>query len=173
MSAFDDAVTALFRDQFGSLFRYLDRLGGDPDLASDLAQEAFVKLYQRGSMPDTPRAWLAAVATNLLRDARRTVARRDALVAHAVAQGDAPSVPPVDARIIADETRARVRGALATLPARDRELLLLRQEGYSYRELAEVVGVAETSVGTLLVRATRALRSALMELTDVEDITSH
>lgn len=166
-------MAALFREQFGSLFRYLDRLSGDPDLASDLAQEAFVKLFERGAMPDTPRAWLATVATNLFRDSRRTARRRDALVAHAMSLSDAPATPPVDARLIADETRAQVRAALETLPARDRQLLLLRHEGYSYRELALVVGVAETGVGTLLLRAGRALRAALTDQTDAADITPH
>jgi RNA polymerase sigma factor (sigma-70 family) len=63
--------------------------------------------------------------------------------------------------VLAAETRSRARTALDTLPDRDRMLLLLRHEGYSYRELARAVGVAESSVGTLLVRATRMFREAV------------
>jgi RNA polymerase sigma-70 factor (ECF subfamily) len=163
VSSFDDAVAQLFTRQFGSLFRYLDRLAGDPDLASDLAQEAFVKLHERGSMPDTPRAWLATVATNLLRDSRRTAHRRERLILHEGARVMESNAMSIDDAVVADETRERVRAALATLASRDRQLLLLRHEGYSYRELAEVVGVAETSVGTLLVRASRAFRDAFTE----------
>ncbi|MFI5249546.1 MAG: RNA polymerase sigma factor, partial [Gemmatimonadales bacterium] len=66
-----DAVAALFHARYQSLFRYLDRLTGDPDLAKDLAQETFVRLYRRGTMPEDPRAWLTTVATNLFRDDRR------------------------------------------------------------------------------------------------------
>jgi RNA polymerase sigma-70 factor (ECF subfamily) len=47
----------------------------------------------------------------------------------------------------------RVREALETLSPRDREMLLLRQEGFSYREIAEVAGVSDRSVGTILARA--------------------
>ena len=47
----------------------------------------------------------------------------------------------------------RVRAALERLAPRDREVLLLRQEGFSYKEIAQVVNVAPTSVGTLLARA--------------------
>ena len=76
-----DAVAALFDARYKSLFRYLDRLTGDPDLAMDLAQETFVRLYRRGTMPDDPHAWLTTVATNLFRDDRRVRRRRDELIA--------------------------------------------------------------------------------------------
>ncbi|MDQ2890005.1 MAG: sigma-70 family RNA polymerase sigma factor [Gemmatimonadota bacterium] len=171
-ASFEDAVTALFNRQFGVLFRYINRLGGDPDLASDLAQEAFVKLYERGAMPDAPRAWLAAVATNLLRDAQRTAHRREDLV---VRDGswtvvESPEALP-DAVVASEETRAKVRSVLATLTPRDQQLLLLRHEGYSYRDLATAVGVAEASVGTLLLRATRAFRDAYTRKSDGADAT--
>ena len=46
-----------------------------------------------------------------------------------------------------------MRRALAALDPRDRELLMMREEGFSYREMAEAVGVQATSVGTLVARA--------------------
>src|SRR5215210_9547398 len=97
--SFDDAVTLspdgsltrarpfeeVFREDFArlfaSLFRYLDRLSGDPTLAADIAQETLLRLYQRGSMPDDVRAWLATVAHNLLRNERRQRKRRQWLLA--------------------------------------------------------------------------------------------
>lgn len=121
-----------------------------------------MKLHERGSMPDMPRAWLATVATNLLRDNRRTAHRREQLVLHEGAQPMHSDAVALDDAVVADETRAQVRAALATLAPRDRQLLLLRHEGYSYRELAEAVGIAETSVGTLLLRAGRAFRVAYL-----------
>jgi RNA polymerase sigma-70 factor, ECF subfamily len=166
--SFADAVAALFDARFRTLFRYLNRLTGDPDLAADLAQEAFVRLYQRGAIPDDPNAWLATVATNLFRDVRRRTRRRAELAAaHARSDGAIASdaVPRPDAIAATRETRSRVRGALTALPRRDRELLLLRHEGYSYRDLARIVGVAEGSVGTLLIRATRAFRAAVERAT--------
>ncbi len=53
---------------------------------------------------------------------------------------------------------AAVRRALDGLDARDRELLLMREEGFSYREMAEALDIPEASVGTLLARAKRAFR---------------
>jgi RNA polymerase sigma-70 factor (ECF subfamily) len=162
----------LFRQRFASLWRYLDRLTGDPDLAADLAQGAFVRLYQRGVMPDDPASWLVSVAMNAFRDTHRRGVRRAAL-ASAYRDDVVMQAVPVDASeaVIADESRAHVRRVLDALPERDRMLLLLRHEGYSYRELAGLVGVSETSVGTLLLRATRAFRTTFASLTNASDST--
>jgi RNA polymerase sigma factor (sigma-70 family) len=160
--AFSRAVAALYDAQFQSLFRYLDRLTGDPDLAEDLAQDTFVRLHQRAALPDDPRAWLATVATNLFRDHRRQACRRAELVSRHAADEISPGEPAAsDAAVMEHEARSQVRTALDALPWRDRVLLLLRHEGYSYRELARAIGVAEGSVGTLLVRATRTFRDAI------------
>jgi RNA polymerase sigma factor (sigma-70 family) len=161
LDAFADAVAALYEARFASLFRYLDRLTGDPDLAEDLAQDTFVRLHRRGAMPDDPRAWLATVATNLFRDQRRQARRRAELVSEHAGEALPGAPAAADSAVLTAETRSRARTALDTLPDRDRMLLLLRHEGYSYRELARAVGVAESSVGTLLIRATRMFREAV------------
>ncbi len=164
VSPFEDAVTELFDQQFRHLFRYLDRLCGDPDQAADLAQEAFVRLYERGAIPEEPARWLVTVATNLLRDAQRSAHRRERIITHC---GDDPTrqTEPrgADTHLVADEARQHVRSVLATLPARDQRLLLLRHEGYSYRELAHMLNLEQGSIGTLLVRATRAFRAAFVK----------
>lgn len=162
MPSFEDAVTEIFQQRFHAIVRYLNRLTGEPDVAQDLAQEAFVRLYQRGEMPDDPAAWLATVATNLLRDTQRTEQRRTALLAEYPADiMPTPQEESIEETVTGEERRSHVRAALNTLTPRDRQLLLLRHEGYSYRELARIVGVAETSVGTLLIRATQAFQRAM------------
>jgi RNA polymerase sigma factor (sigma-70 family) len=150
--SFHDCFVGLFDRHFHRLYRYLDRLCGDPDLAADLAQDTFVRLHRRGSPPDRPEAWLITVATNLLRNARSTEARRARLTSRRAQEllGDPPgwSEPVTD-----DESRQRVRAALDQLPERERRLLLLRAEGYSYRDIAAALKLKEASVGTLLARA--------------------
>jgi RNA polymerase sigma factor (sigma-70 family) len=159
---FERSFRAVFDDQFVSLRRYLDRLTGDADLAGDLAQETFVRLFLRGSMPTNTRGWLAAVGSNLFRDDRRRARRRATLMverASELAMAASPILP--DVQVTAADEKQRVRTALDALPLRDRQLLLLRFEDYSYRELAVAVRIAESSVGTLLARAMRAFRAAL------------
>jgi RNA polymerase sigma-70 factor (ECF subfamily) len=159
---FEAAFRREFEQRYEPLARYLARLTGDSAAAADLAQEAFVRLFGRGSMPDDTAAWLVSVAHNLLRNERQQIARRLRLLERHVGE-----VTPGDAAASAhdvletDERRARVRRALDTLAERDRQMLLLRYEGFSYREIARALEMNEASVGTLLTRAKTAFREAL------------
>ena len=145
-------INALFDEVYPSLFRYCHRLTGDPDAADDMAQEAFVRLLDRG--PRGPqhglRVWMFRVATNLIRDAARQGQTRRRILAGVNPPGPAPS-PELEME--RSEEIQEVRAALNQLAPRDREVLLLRQEGFSYKEIAQMVDVAPTSVGTLLARA--------------------
>lgn len=156
---FQDQVVELFHSHFHRLVRYLGRLSGDPELASDLVQEAFVKLHRRGALPDHPEAWLITVAMNLFRNARSTAARRRRLLTPSRAEVSLGDPAPGPARLLeGGDAAERVRAAIDRLGERDRQLLLLRAEGYGYRELAAALGLNEASVGTLLARAKRAFR---------------
>lgn len=165
MAQFDAAIAGLFRHEYGRVHRYLDRTLGDSHLATDIAQEAFVRLYDRGAMPDDPVAWLISVATNLLRDEKRRTHRRIRLLERdSGSVPQAAAAPDPSATVDRDETRAQVRAALDRLVLRDREALLLRHSGYSYREIALILNVAETSVGTILLRAAAQFRVSYQEL---------
>ena len=113
----DDPFERLFHAQFPRLQRYLDRLSGDGELARDLAQESFLRLFRRRGFPDRPEAWLITVATNLWRNARAARGRQRRLLGPARAPelvGD-PSPSPAHATLAA-EAGVRVRAALAQLP---------------------------------------------------------
>jgi RNA polymerase sigma-70 factor, ECF subfamily len=164
---FHDSVATLFEKNFPRLFRYLDRLSGEPELAADLAQEAFVKLYGRGSLPEQPEAWLVTVALNLFRNVKSTRARRHRLLTIARAESahsDPPPLPTQSAEAM--ELRSRVRSAIEQLSERDRRLLLLRAEGYSYRDIAMALELNEASIGTLLSRAKRAFSDVYKDESD-------
>ncbi len=164
---FDELFREEFERDFSSLFRYVDRLSGDPDMAADIAQEAFMRLYQRGAMPVNTGSWLAVVARNLFHNARSKSMRRRRLLASEEAQqlvGNVNLSPETD--LESARRRKAVRSALDRLPTREREMLVLRYEGYSYREIARIVDVNPASVGTLLVRAKEAFRRALEDRGD-------
>lgn len=154
---------AAFQSHQASLFRYVHRLVGDPDLAADVVQESFVRLLDH-PLPDAEvRRWLFTVATNLVRDDARMRTRRQRLLAERYARsdlaGDPAEVP--DERTIRRERIAAARAALAQLSERDRTMLMMREEGFRYAEIAEVIDVAPGSVGTLLARALRRFAEAL------------
>jgi len=165
--SFHDRFVALFDAHFHRLYRYLNRLSGEAELAADIAQEAFVRLYRRGSLPDAPEAWLISVAMNLFRNEKSTRSRRLRLLTPTRAEGvhsDPPPSPEQEAT--AEDSRRRVRLALDRLPERERRMLLLRAEGHSYREIARALELNEASVGVLLARARRAFRKTYEEAFD-------
>jgi RNA polymerase sigma-70 factor (ECF subfamily) len=166
-TGFHAQFVELFEAHFQRLHRYLNRLSGDSELAADVAQEAFVKLYQRGSLPDDPGAWLITVAMNLFRNAAKSRRRRLELLTSARAEGilaDPPISP--DRAVEAGDSRRRVRSALDRMSERDRTMLLLHAEGYGYREIAAALEVNEKSVGVFLARARRAFREIYEESSD-------
>lgn len=150
----------LYRRLYPSLFRYLQRLTGDQDAAEDIAQDAFTRLLKQNLPEEEVRPWLFTVAMNLVRDRARKSERRQRLINWAAL---ARPVRLPDADIEREESIARVRAALSKLPERDQKLLLMREEGFRYGEIAKVVGVAPASVGTLIARAIKRFVEAYNE----------
>ncbi len=96
---------------------------------------------------------------NLVRDGARKTDRRQRLLQTAPVLYS--RTPPPDEAVERGERVAAVRRALDTLAPRDQQLLLMREEGFKYEEIARVVGVAPASVGTLIARALRRFVDAL------------
>jgi RNA polymerase sigma-70 factor (ECF subfamily) len=164
--SFRAQFTALFDAHFRRLYASVHRISGESDLAADIAQDAFIRLYRRGTMPNAPEAWLISVALNLLRNAKTTRSRRLRLLTREHAAADqAPSLSLVDAADTED-TRRRVRATMDSLTERDRQLLVLRADGYGYRDIAAALHVNEASVGVLLARARRAFTAHYKDTTD-------
>lgn len=163
-TTFSRAFAALFAEHYPTVFRFLDRVSGDADLAADLAQETFLRLHRRGVAPDAPAAWLITVALNLFRNAKTSARRRRELLT--VERGSQLHSQPSASsdELEGEEDRRRiVRAALDRLPERDRQLLLLRAEGYEYRELAAMLSLNAASVGVLLARAKQKFLAAYSE----------
>ena len=159
----------LFREYHGTLVRYLTRRLGDRDWAEEVAQETFVRALRQDAI-ESERSWLFAVASNLVRDEARKVARQRrqlqllAAEAREVEQESAPDEEELTAER-ARET-ALARKALESLAERDRQALLLKAEGLDYDEIAKVLEIEKSSVGTTLSRARRRLAETYDALQD-------
>ena len=153
------AFAALFRDCAADVHGYLTSLLGDRAAAEDVTALAFERLYRSRSRLDhrrgTPRAWLFAIARNAALDELRRQRRRssyDLVEERAEARSSHDVFEDV-------ERRATVRDALASLPLRERELVLLKFHGQlSNSELARALGISESNAGTRLHRALTRLR---------------
>ncbi len=137
------------------------RMLADRAQADDIAQEAFLRTWKQAARWQTGQArfdtWLHRVVLNLCRDRLR--GRRD--VTGAVPDIADPS-PAADRRIERAQTVLSVKAAMARLPSRQREAIML----HVYQELsnvdaAEAMGVTVEALESLLSRARRALRGLL------------
>ena len=148
-------VERLFRTYNAALVRYLTRRLGDRDWAEEVAQETFVRALRQESITNE-RAWLFAVATNLVRDEARKDARRRRHLA-LLAEQERDAVEPEPTTLERAQEAALARKAVDALAEKDRLALLMREEGLDYNEIAEALELSPGSVGTTLSRARRRL----------------
>jgi len=159
-----DRLRALFDAYHQPLVRYLTRQMGDRDWAEEIAQETFVRALKQDDIA-SERSWIFAVAMNLMRDETRRDARhrrrlelmRDEAKAGAV-------VMPSPTSMERDEEREMARKAVGMLVERDRDALLMKEEGLTYDEIAAALDLSVASVGTTLSRARRRLMEAYEQL---------
>jgi RNA polymerase sigma factor (sigma-70 family) len=162
-----DAFAALFDRHADAIHRYAARRLGT-EAADDVTAETFTVAFQRRDRYDfayrdaTP--WLYGIATNLIRSHRRAEARRwRALARHTPALAAEPEDDRIAARVSAQAIRPQMLLALAALPARQRDVLLL----YAWAELDyEAIALAlDVPVGTVRSRLHRA-RGAVRKATE-------
>lgn len=149
----------LFQEYHGTLVRYLTRRLGDRDWAEDVAQETFVRALRQEHIVNE-RAWLFAVATNLVRDEARKDARRRRHLELMFEEQRAEVPEPEVSSLERAQEAAMARRAVDSLAERDRLALLMREEGLDYGEIAEALELSPGSVGTTLSRARRRLAEA-------------
>lgn len=152
-----EALGELVRRYQDPLLGYLAKFLGDPRLAEDLAQEAFMRVYAKSATyRPGPKftTWLYTIATNLARDTHKYARRHPAGPLASSALDVRSSEPDPESAALRREREERVRRALDALPEETREVLLLRDvQGLSYEEIAQVQG---TPVGTAKSRVSRA-----------------
>lgn len=144
-----------YRAHFDPVARALTLAGADRELARDAAQEAFARALRRWRHVremDRPDGWVYVVAMNQLRDHWRKLER------------NAPPEPVVIDDGASVATRLTVRDAIATLPPRQRQAVVLRYlADLPVADVAVAMGCAEGTVKAALHHALKAMRVELEE----------
>ncbi len=149
---------------------------GEPQAVEEVVQEvALAAVAQQAPLSDPAKVapWLYRLAVRQALLYRRRQGRRRKLIdrylrSRAWREGPAASVDPLE-WLIGRERREQVRRAVAELPARDREILMLKYgDGLSYRELCERLGISHSAVEARLHRARGRLRQLLSTFSVIE-----
>jgi RNA polymerase sigma-70 factor (ECF subfamily) len=164
-SAFEE----VYRDHAEMVFNLALRLAADPDRASDLSQEVFLRVHRhlgkfrgRSSM----KTWIYRITINHCRSrlARRRFATRSLDSDEALAERVADPARGPEERAMAGDAGRVLEAALAELPVPFREAVVLRDlEGLAYEEIAEVLGARIGTVRSRIARGRSALREVLTE----------
>jgi RNA polymerase sigma-70 factor (ECF subfamily) len=165
-----DAAAAFIRRYQGRVYGLARSMVGDPALAEDVAQEAFVRAWRHAQAYDSRRAsvhtWLLVITRNLAIDAMRMRRAQpvDPTVLNALELETAPDELPEALAEVSADVRD-VRAALAELPQEQRQAVVLAALcGRTAKEISESesipLGTAKTRIrtGLMKVRATMAAR---------------
>ena len=174
MQAFD----ALFQKYAPALVNFASQFLGNRARAEEIAQDVLLRVYgQRDRYKPNAKfsTWLFKIAQNhCLNEVRRREykVRREPLdPQEGQPEPNLPSPQAGPEQVLeGEELAARMRGILLAMPDNQRTAILLsRQEGMSYQEVATVIGCTHKAVKSLVFRATQRLRAGLQDITDEDE----
>jgi len=176
------AFESLVRRHGGRVLAHLERLTGKRDEAEDAFQETFRRVHERSGQyrgDGQLVSWMLTIATNVVRDnwrrrsrQRQHQADRPTVSLTSLAANDGADPELVDTRekqpaeiAMDQEQRQQIRAAVASLPPRQRAVLVLAYyEGLSYADVAATLGCGVGTVKTQMFRAVRTLGRKLRRL---------
>ncbi|HEX5494047.1 MAG TPA: SigE family RNA polymerase sigma factor [Mycobacteriales bacterium] len=158
----DQALTALYTAHYRKLVRIAALLLDDIGVSEEVVQDAYVKMHGAWNRIRDPQAAEAYLRTTVANLARSRMRRR--LVAQKHAPKPMPDAPSAEHGAMESLERDRVVAALGTLPARQRECLVLRYYAdMSEAQIAETMRISPGAVKSHASRGMAALRARLEE----------
>ena len=148
---FDEAFTLYNR----TVFRAACAVVQDSGLAEDVTQEVFIKLYDNMDSiigEEMLKPWLIRVALNIAKNTVRGKSRANIRERKYVQEKEEVDSFTAEKEYEQHETVSEVHMALNKIKEPLKSCLLLKQQGLSYKEIAETLSLAENSVGTYIAR---------------------
>lgn len=162
------ALDTLIGRYYQPLVNFLLQYTSSQDSAEDVIQELFVRLWERRTtwrISGTVKSYLYTSARNSALNFLKSssIRHRNEQVASPLVETEAASGIGAQEQLELDELQAAVDAAVSSLPDRCREVFLLsRDHGLSYSEIAETLGLAQSTVRNQLARALSLLEQRLM-----------
>lgn len=154
----------VFKKHYPYVVKYIMKTVKNQEVAEDIGQEVFIQLYKTNWRDiEHLNAWLIKSAVYVTYNYIRTEKRHEARVEKATLLMEPSEVQSLDDKWMRKEEIESVRNVMEELEEQDKKLLLLRYSGLKYREIAEVLGVDTTAVGTMIVRAQKKFKKLYMK----------
>ncbi len=159
----EQKVAQLFESLREPVYHYLMAVFGNAAEAEDITQETFLQLYRSldgGVVIENARPWIFRVAHNLAINVRKHNQFFNPLDDRTwddIALSLPDNALNPEQSLLQQEKYTRLHAAIGRLTLPERQCLHLRAEGFRYREIAEILGVATPTVGEYLRRGIKKL----------------
>lgn len=161
----NDNAFKYFYDKYSlPLYRRLLKMVHAEDLAEELLQDLFVKIWEKRGLIDIDqsfKAYLYKIAERIVSDHFRKMTREARLKGEFSMLSSIPS-SKTEEDLFEKETRANIQAAIDKLPLQQRQVFTLcKIEGKSYEEVSKILGISTATINTHITRATKAVKAHL------------
>ncbi|MGI9013290.1 MAG: RNA polymerase sigma factor [Phycisphaerales bacterium] len=163
-----DAIECLIRAHQASLYAFMLRMSGKPDVAEDVVQEAFVRVLKNLDRFDTRfrfSTWLFTIAKRLYMNQlqKHAPSFESEIVEIWQGKGEQPEHPVIDIEVMGNARRA-IESALLSLNEQQREIVLLfHQQNWPIADIAVHLNMPEGTIKSHLHRARKRMKRAMIE----------
>lgn len=145
----------LYKHNYEPIFKFCFRFLNNREKAMDVVQDTFLKLFEQMNKGEyhieNPKAWLYKVAGNKCINLIDTMKRQNEINKQLDFLSHENANP--ESQLISEENRLRVRRIISSLEPTHQLLVLLYQDGLSYKEMSEASGIPLNSIGKTLWRS--------------------
>lgn len=148
------------------LLRRFTKLVGDNEIAEELLQDLFIKLWDKRHQIDENlsfKAYLFKIVERMVYDHFRKLVRQTALhreIMSTLEEGH----HPIEQQIYAKEIENSINNAIDQLPLQQQKIFrLCKIEGKSYQEVAKELGISQATINTHITRATKRIKEELLK----------
>lgn len=159
------AFTQLYNAYNDELIQFIVKFVKLPQIAEDISQEVFIKIWQNHSQlqeVDSFKAWLFVTARNHTLNILKRIAREDSAKAEIIRHIQGTRINNKEDDLISNEYQVYLRNILNSLPIQTQQIFhLCRTEQKGYDEVAALLGISRNTVKKHMVRSMKAFRNAL------------
>lgn len=161
-----EAFTSLYNHYHGMVNSFIRKYVKSPELAEDLAQETFMKIWDHHAQMftiDSFKYYLLTIARNHTIDSLKRAARLDEAKAEIIRHAQVMRNTTTE-ELVLQEYIEQLRKVYESLPAKTQEVFkLVREQGMSYDEVAALLGITRDAVKKHIVRSNKSFKSTMKD----------